>query len=223
MTDPVLGASGRLQLTTARDVAESELRYRVLQGRLAPGDRVNQVLLAEELGISRGPLREAIEGLASEGLLQIVRHKGAFVPAVDAVELHELYELRRALETYAVRAACAGRGRRSPEVLDRLRELTSTMVDDGRPYAPGQDFHRGLVALAGNQSLLRAWTDLHTRISLARARSARRPTRAREAPAEHGEIVEAVRNRQGARAAKLLDQHLQRSYESAAALLADEV
>ncbi|MCD4534014.1 GntR family transcriptional regulator [Nocardioides sp. cx-169] len=215
-----MGHGGQLRLTTARDVAESALRDLVLQGHLAPGERINEVLLAEELGISRGPLREAIQGLASEGLLQMVRHKGAFVTAVDSVELRELYELRRALESFSARVSCAaGRGTRTPQLLANLVAQAGTAMDDAVPYSPDLDFHHSLVALADNQSLLRTWTDVHTRISLARGRSARQPVRAQEALEEHQEIAEAISRRQGARASKLLDKHLWRSYESAASLL----
>ncbi|MCD4527057.1 GntR family transcriptional regulator [Nocardioides sp. cx-173] len=222
MTEPTAPPStSRLRLTTARDLAQSALRDLVLQGSLAPGDRVNEVLLAEELGISRGPLREAIQGLASEGLLQIVRHKGAFVTAVDADELRDLYELRSALEGFAVRVACAGRSPRTPDQIAALATLASSAPDDDLPYSSDLDFHHGLVELAGNQSLLRTWTDVHTRISLARARSARQPERAQEAAGEHAQILEAIDGRQGARATRLLAKHLWRSYESAASLLGD--
>src|SRR4051794_27841584 len=85
---------------------EEVLRERILDGTIRPGERLNEVTLAAALGISRGPLREAIQRLTSEGLLTVISHRGAFVRTFSRAEVVELYELRAALELHAVRLAC---------------------------------------------------------------------------------------------------------------------
>src|SRR5262245_8309178 len=103
---------------TVADRSRAVLREMVLDGRLAPGQRLNEVELAAALGISRGPLREAIQRLASEGLLTTISHHGAYVRKIDGAELRELYEFRVAVETHAVRLAAT---RVSQADLDGLR------------------------------------------------------------------------------------------------------
>jgi DNA-binding GntR family transcriptional regulator len=99
------------------------LRTMILDGTLAPGERLNEVHLSQALGISRGPLREAIQRLASEGLVEAVTHRGVYVRSFSARELSDFYELRIALETHAVRLAA----RYSPQ--DRIDEL-GQMLDE---------------------------------------------------------------------------------------------
>src|SRR5690606_20563109 len=78
--------------------AEDVLRRMILDGTLSPGERLNEVTIAESIGISRGPLREAIKRLSGQGYLTMETHRGAFVKAYTPQEIMDLYELRSALE-----------------------------------------------------------------------------------------------------------------------------
>lgn len=80
----------------------------VLGGQLAPRERLNEGAIAGTLGISRGPLRDAIQRLSSGGLLRVVRHKGAYVHTLTEQNFRDLYELRIAIEAYAVRLEVEG-------------------------------------------------------------------------------------------------------------------
>lgn len=189
----------------------------VLEGQLMPGERLNEVVLAERLGISRGPLREAIQRLASEGLLSVVPHKGSYVRTLSAAELRDLYELRIAIETYAVRLAVR---RATPPDLEELSKTLEQArlalgVSDDVPYPAGIDVHLQLVSLAGNQALLQAMRETETKVHLARARSARDPDRAREAHREHELIVNYILAGDAEGATHLLEQHLQLSLTNA--------
>ena len=73
---------------------EVVIRDMILDGTIPPGERLNEVALASALGISRGPLREAIQRLAGEGLLTVISHRGAFVRTFEAREIDELYDMR---------------------------------------------------------------------------------------------------------------------------------
>ncbi len=208
-----------LKRTTVRDVAENAIREMILAGELSPQSRLNEVTIAEELGISRGPLREAIQRLASEGLLEIVPHKGAFVAAVEESQLRQLYELRIALETFSLRKVCATVPRAGRRAILQTLEDTERALKGAGAYPPDIDFHKALVAAADNEALDQALREVNAKILIARRRSGREPSRAREAYQEHVEIAEALVAGQSARAAKLLEAHLWRSFENAVTLL----
>jgi DNA-binding GntR family transcriptional regulator len=200
------------------------LRDMVLTGKLRAGERLNEVELANALGISRGPLREAIQRLRSEGLLTTVSHRGAFVRSFSDDELRQLYEVRIALETHAVRLAVRGdNASRIGNLRDLLADTKEAMIA-GPAYPRDLDFHRKLVAVTGNQTLIDATLDVHRKIDLARSRSAHRAARARDAFDEHEQIVHHMENGSAETAAKVLAKHLLSSLESALAILdADRV
>lgn len=197
------------------------LRGMILDGSLPAGDRLNEVQLSTSLGISRGPLREAIQRLASEGLVEMVTHRGSFVRSFTPGELTDLYELRIALEKHAVRLV-AERG--LPADLAPLTAMLGAtdqlMADDEQKAYPSElDFHAQLVGLAGNEPILRAAVRVGQQIQMARARSARQPERARDALREHHEILDAIAAGDGETAATLMHEHLRRSLDSALAVL----
>lgn len=215
MNDPTSQALTRNATFSAR--TETVLRQMILEGQLAPGVRINEVALASSLGISRGPLREAVQRLASEGLLQVVSHRGAYVRTFDRDQIVELYEVRAALELHAVRLVCQ---RASDEDLDELGELLDETESrmhavKGHAYPQELDFHRRLVQLADNQVLLAAAVENQHQISLARSMSAKRPLRARAAVVEHHELVDAMRARDAHAATDLMDVHVAHSRDGA--------
>lgn len=218
--NPAPGRLDRATLTIAGRSAEV-LRQMVLDGALAPGQRINEVELAAALGVSRGPLREAIQRLASEGLLTTVSHRGAYVRTFDETELRELYELRIAVESHAVRLAADRVTAADVAGLQALLDQTHEILTSGTAvaYPRDHDFHVRVVALAGNRRLLDASVEINQQIQLARSRSARQPLRARDAYDEHAAVVSSLSDRDGERAAALLTEHLRASLDSALQLL----
>jgi DNA-binding GntR family transcriptional regulator len=195
---------------------ETVLRTMILEGELAPGERVNEVALSNSLGISRGPLREAVQRLASEGLLTVISHRGAFVRTFDRGEIVELYEVRAALELHAVRLVCQRATGDDLAELDALLHETETRMGRGdHAYPQELDFHLRLVLLAGNQALMRAALENHHQISLARSMSAKQPIRARAAVVEHHELVDALKARDVHAATDLMDRHIHHSMAGA--------
>src|SRR5947209_20169009 len=100
------------------------LREEILSERLQPGTELQEVALSEELGVSRGPIREAIGRLAAEGLVTVRPRRGALVRSLSKDEFLELYQVREALEMMAVRLAVP---RLTEDVLARLQELIEAM------------------------------------------------------------------------------------------------
>ena len=204
--------------------AVAVLREMVLTGKLRAGQRLNEVELANALGISRGSLREAIQRLRSEGLLTTVSHRGAFVRSFSDDELRQLYQVRIALETHAVRLAVGDGDADGIRGLRKLLVATKAAMTAGPAYPRELDFHRQLVALTGNQALIDMTTDVHRKIDLARSRSAYLAARARDAFAEHEEIVDHMEQGQAETAAQVLTSHLLSSLHSALGVLdADRV
>ena len=200
---------------------ESVLRQMVLDGTLNPGDRLNEVVLSQALGISRGPLREAIQKLAGEGLLRIRSHRGAFVRKYEPQELIELYEMRAALELYAVRLAV----RRAPD--QELAELHAMLIEsdetdhslDRGPYLGELDFHQRLVMLAHNSVMNESCLEMNRRLYLALSHSPRDPERVRHAVAEHLEVTAALQSRDAQVATDVMEAHHERSMRNTLAVL----
>lgn len=200
---------------------ETLVREMILDGTIAPGDRLNEVSLASALGISRGPLREAIQRLAGEGLLTIISHRGAFVRTFEAREIDELYDMRTAYEMYAARLVCERATDDDLAALDAFVSATAEAMSSGGggSYPADRDFHVRLLHLAGNATLERAALEAQAQISLARSMSAQVPVRAKAALDEHADIVAALQARSADDAAHFVRQHLDHARRSALAAL----
>lgn len=202
----------------------SAMRELLVSGEFAPGTRLNEVHLAEMFDVSRGPLRDALRKLSNEGLVEIVPHRGAFIPALGLTEVGELYEYREALEVMVVRLVCE---RASDDELKNLRNLlnqTQQLLasEPQRGYPEEPDWHRALYQLCGNQLLVTRLTELHTKVRLARSQSSRKHDRAEEAFHEHKALLEAVLARDSEEAQRAMSEHMQRSLERFRAFIKEE-
>jgi DNA-binding GntR family transcriptional regulator len=147
-----------------------QLRNAILHGAFRPGERLNESEIAREMGISRGPVREAILELEREGLVRIEHRRGAYVVKLEPEVFGDLVDLRILLETHAVRIAT---GRCKPGDCDGLDHIIEQMRlahsagDTEKVVDNDLDFHRTLCSMAGNQLLLEAWEQLAGRLRLA--------------------------------------------------------
>lgn len=133
------------------------LKQQIIDGRLAPGQRLISTDLVQEFGVSRGPLREAFRQLDAERLIDVEPNRGAIVRRLDAREVKDLYEIRIALEGYAARLAAEKINESHnrtylKEVLERGRRhrvnpIFANFITDNR------DFHQAIVQIAGNAEL----------------------------------------------------------------------
>jgi DNA-binding GntR family transcriptional regulator len=209
-------ASQRVASWNFRDQAFGILREQLLDGTYEPGSRLNEVEIADAMGISRGPLREALQRLVAEGLVVVVPHRGAFVRNFTPLELQQMYEFREIVESGAARLAA----RRATDddvaglraMLRDTAELLDAMAANVYPASP--DFHRRVLELSGNPSLLRAGTELQTQVKIARQSSGRLPGRARAAVDEHLVIVDAIARRDPDAAQDAMTMHLANSLTS---------
>lgn len=198
-------------VTTWPSVTEQvyrRLRSLLLEGGHAPGQRLNEVTLAERLEVSRGPVREALERLGQEGLVVRVPRRGTFVRRYGRTEVRELMELRLVLETAAGRLAARRAGGGDLERMRALQDAADAVIASGGGYPPDEDFHQAVVRLAGNRELERAAGLVYDQLRLARSLSAQRDGRARDAWREHAAILRALLARDEGAVETALEEHL---------------
>lgn len=203
--------------STFSTLAEVALRDMILSGKIPGGARINEVQIAGALEVSRGPLREAIQRLASQGLLTVKSHRGAFVTVITLERLRELYELRIALETFALRSAFL---QTNGEGLDELRRLFVSSEELQASDAPEEHaiylhFHDRIVSLSGNSELRAVHHEVLIKIAMVRARSVSNREHVRHALNEHTAVLDACLRGDADAAVELLESHLRSSFEAA--------
>lgn len=211
---------------TLRENVTEILRWAIIDGSLAPGAELNQAQMAEKLGISRGPLREALAQLEQEGLIRNVPYKGVYVTPFTVRYVEELYSIRAVLESFALT-----RG------MERLRaedvKVLKQYVDEMREAARAEQrerlveldlrFHRHLVAMADHELVLNIWNRLeigvlrclHTRHRIYRDLE--------EVVGSHPALVEAIEEGNVMRAKQILHDHILEAGEQICENWADEL
>ena len=147
-----------------------QLRSAILSGDLEPGERLNESQIARQMGISRGPVREAILALEQEGLAKSEHRRGSYVTEVDVQSFSELIDLRILLETHAARLATATCTPAGCSELQRIIEQmrTASRAEDVESVVDRDlDFHRAICNLLGNRLLAQMWEQLAGRLRLA--------------------------------------------------------
>jgi DNA-binding GntR family transcriptional regulator len=201
------GAPTRIPRATFASIVGERIRSNIIEGVLPPGSQLNEVELAESFGVSRGPVREALQRLIQEGLLRSEPHRGVFVPIMSAADIEDIYLAREALETAAVRRITGtSRAATAHKALDKLvrgMESAEQSGDWGLVASRDLDFHTALVAAAESPRLERMFTTVisETRLCLSALAAA---DEARDTLIEeHREISEMIRedNTRGAVAA----------------------
>jgi len=197
-----------------RDQTYSELRKAILSGPIGPGTVLVQEQLAEQLGVSRTPVRDALDRLANEGL--VIRSPGGriHVAPYSLDELHEKYAVRQALEKLALRLAAPELSSRAlPRMRALVDEMRQAIADDHtqRVIQAGADFHEMIYAACGNSYLRQQLTSLNDSIRRYRHAAIDMPGRAAETLREHELIVEQLAARDITAAEQALEEHIARS------------
>lgn len=191
--------------------AIDRLRDMIVQGDLAPGHRLNERVLAERLGISRTPLREAFKVLASEGLIALLPHRGAIVAPLDAARIRETLQVMGALEALIGELACAQAGDAAiAEVRALHYEMRAAHArrDLAAYFRHNQAIHLKLAGAAGNAILEQVYRQLNANVRRVRYMANLSTERWDAAVAEHDAMLEALAARDGARLKTLLSEHL---------------
>ena len=171
-----------------------------------------EIQLAEKLGVSRTPIREAIRKLELEGLVVMVPRKGAYVAGISMKDIHEVYELRSALEALAASLAAVRITDEELEEMERqmVREAKETEENNLQGIVSiDTTFHDLLYQAAHNQRLVQFINILQEQLQRFRAATLSRPGRSKYALEEHKKIVEALANKDAKLAAKLATEHIE--------------
>lgn len=210
----------RSNLTLA-DRVEARLREQIVQGERPTGSRLNEVEIAADLAVSRGPVREALQRLAHAGLVTLESHRGAFVRRLELGEVRELFEVRIALECEAAELAAARISQAGLDELARLQEASVSEVSQHPRPSPFDhlDLHSLIVHEAGNGRLQRAVAQVNVELRLARSRSGAAGERAKEAVNEHRELISCLTARDGEGARAAMKRHLHASLHNTMQLL----
>jgi DNA-binding GntR family transcriptional regulator len=190
------------------DVVAERIEGWILDGTMPLGSKITEQTIATQLGVSRGPLREAIRTLEGRKLIVRTPNRGSRVVAISAGTLDDLLVMREALEGMVCKLATE---RASANDLDALDELTQSLDEERTMHAFADDlaFHRKLLAIANNSSIANVLdSELYYILKVYRLKSKIVPGRAVEARQEHRDIVKAMRERDPHLAEMLMRRHI---------------
>lgn len=211
MAEPNQRRNIGLSHRTLRQAVAEEIRGMILSGRLQPGERLVEDKLAETLGVSRNPVREAIRSLEATGLVEVEPRRGAYVCRVDVDDVRQLLELRGLIEGYAAELAAA---RHRPEHIAALDDCiargdaASVSNDNVEAAESHRDFHLTIEEAAGNRYLEEVVAPLRHRTEM--VFSLLVETRGHLAWDEHRAIRDAIAAGDGALARERVVDHLSR-------------
>jgi DNA-binding GntR family transcriptional regulator len=193
--------------------AYAEVKERLLNGRFAGGTLLSENEIAQRLGLSRTPVRQAFVQLEAEGLLELYPRRGALVVPISASEADDVLEARLLIEQHAARRAAVAAP--AEEMRAAIAEQEASLSEPGvRFIQADRRFHLAIVAAAGNRILTRQYEGLRDRHQrIAAATLARDPARRERFLDEHRAIAAALERGDGDAAAALLGEHLRGAHE----------
>lgn len=202
-------------LQGARSLADQVyeyLRTEIVSGRLTPGARVVELDVASTMGTSQGPVREALQRLEREGLVEKRSHSATFVTSVSIDEMYELFSIRSVIEGFAIRRTVE---RITPEQCDQLEQLIEAMriagQNDDMLTLTGHDlqFHRLLCQWSGSGTLQRSWDPLYSQTQRFVVRTHKDYFASLTDIADtHRPIVAALRSHDAANVTQLIQDHV---------------
>jgi len=180
----------------SEDIAES-IKTAIIKGKFKPGEKISEGELAESMGISRTPLREAFRKLENEGFIQITPRKGAVVSDIDADEAINLYEIKSTLEGLAARLAAANMKEKDISKLEKVNDELKELIDKNDLesfYRVHTRFHAGFVKACGNKRLIQMISNLNDHFNRFGIISLTLPGQFENAIEQHAQIIEAFKS-----------------------------
>ncbi|MBO8126782.1 MAG: GntR family transcriptional regulator [Firmicutes bacterium] len=200
-----------------RELVFEALREAIMSGQLKPGERLMEVQLAEELGVSRTPVREAIRKLELEGLVLMIPRRGAYVSEISMKDIADVFEIRAALEGLAAELAAQRCTPEEVEELERSLVKISACAEKGDIQSCIEldtIFHEQLMAASHNERLVQMVSSLREQVQRFRQTSLAHPGRMKIALEEHKKIVEAIAQGNAELAKQLAHEHIENAENS---------
>lgn len=222
MQDDNLG-QGLIKVSATRtsgklsEFALEAIRARIVDGSLALGEAISETSLAADLNVSKTPVREALQELKREGLVQIIAKRGTFVFEASGKLVRELSDFRLIVELAALERAMNGSWGR---LVDHCEPIVTAMDDALTADTPLQyrrldaEFHRGIVAHCANDFLKDAYASIEFRVQALRTRLSTAPENNNRTLREHHELLEAIIGRDTSRALEILSRHISETRET---------
>ena len=193
-----------------REIVYEELKRQILKGEIAPGHRMMEVELADDMGVSRTPVREAIRKLEKEGLVTIEPRKGAYASDISIKEMIDVLEVRQYLESLA--AGMAAARIKLQEATDAYKQAIES-EDTSEIIKWDENFHKIIVDCSGNKTLIQMISQVQELALRFRYIYYDDFSRYKNQPLEHQEIEEAIMNGNVEKARKEANEHLARLKE----------
>jgi DNA-binding GntR family transcriptional regulator len=205
------------QYRTMQEIVYNTIKERILKGGYSPGQRLITNDLATELGVSRMPVREALQRLeAATGLVTLIPHKGAVVNVVSEDDIIEVFQMRVVLEGLAARLACPNMDRKQ---IDELAKINAKINEHGQEIGGesfldlNQEFHRQIWNAANAPRLVATLKALYDASRGYRYISINIPGRLKEVVREHRAIIAAFRKRDAGAAEKSVNEHYRKTLD----------
>jgi DNA-binding GntR family transcriptional regulator len=213
---PKPALAGPLTSHSLVDQLVERLEAAIMNGELPPGHRLSEQTLAESLGVSRSPLREAIRQLEGRRLVERVPNVGARVTMTVGRDLEEILVIRESLEALAARLAATNiSAQELAELEELLKVRRERKLSNARELYDGYDFHVRIIMASDNKKLIDMLCgDLYYLMRVHRYRSSSTPERSKLAPLEHRQILEALKAHDPAAAEKAMREHLVNSHSN---------
>ncbi|MGB7317673.1 MAG: GntR family transcriptional regulator [Planktotalea sp.] len=201
-----------LQEMSQGDAAYLKLHSAILAGQFQPGDRLREIEVAERLGLSRTPVREALRKLESDGIVEHRPRIGAVIRRLTQPEVVELYEMRLVLERTAAQMAAKHASSAEIDTLEDLNQQIGAAKDDAiAASALNQKFHRCIYLATRNRFLLDAARALNNALMLLGPTTLADEARIKTVHEQHRDIIAAIRNKDVDAAGDAAELHLQTS------------
>ncbi len=200
-----------------RDVVFNTLRQAILRGELKPGERLMEIQLANKLGVSRTPIREAIRKLELEGLVLMIPRKGAEVADISEKSLRDVLEVRKALEELAVKLTCDKiKSAQIRELRQAAEEFRRTLKSNDITQIAEADvrFHDVLYEATDNQKLVQLLNNLREQMYRYRIEYLKRQEAYPQLLTEHEEIIRRIENREKDEAVEIVCKHIDNQVEA---------
>lgn len=200
-----------------REVVFNTLRQAILRGELKPGERLMEIALAEKLGVSRTPIREAMRKLELEGLVVMIPRRGAQVANITEKDLNDVLEVRITLENLAIEKACSNMTEEDIRALEAAAKEFEHTFEDGDLVKMAEadvNFHEAIYRAADNERLMQVLNNLREQIYRYRVEYLKEEETRKLLVKEHDEIYEAIRNRDVKTAQEISYQHIENQREA---------
>lgn len=211
---PSQDPTSQIERTSLHEEVTHRLRDMIVSLRLRPGERIQELEVAQLLGVSRTPVREAIKVLTAEGLVELLPLRGAIVKAFSAKDARDMLEVIALLETHAGERACQADPARIDAILQMHQEMKVLFEARERLayFALNQRIHEALIALADNDTLSMTHAMLSKRMRSLRYSGNSTPENWTAAMAEHEQMMVALAARDGQALSRIMGEHIRNTW-----------